>query len=109
MSNKLEPCGSSPLHFCTDIISGSQKETIAVTERLMRFGTLYPNDASAFYYCAMSLWEGSPGAKPQERLEHVETLLKKSNALIRSFERPTINPQRGQAIRASDSHREPSG
>jgi tetratricopeptide (TPR) repeat protein len=81
----LNPADYRPYIFLARAMSTSQKETVAVTERLKRFATLYPYDASAVYYYAMSLWKESPGADSQERLEEVETLLKKSSVLDPKF------------------------
>jgi tetratricopeptide (TPR) repeat protein len=81
----LNPADYRPYIFLANAYSASRKETLAVTERLKRFATLYPDDASAVYYYALSMWKGSPGAEPQERLQQVETLLKKSCALDPGF------------------------
>lgn len=81
----LDPKAYRPYVFLVDASNASQKESVAVAERLKRFAELYPQDARAVFYHAMSLWRGSQAEGPQEGREEVEALLKKSTALDPKF------------------------
>jgi tetratricopeptide (TPR) repeat protein len=49
-----------------------------VTRRLGHFVRLYPQNALANYYYALSLWKGKRGPDPQADLNRIESLLKKT-------------------------------
>ncbi len=81
----LNPAAYRPYVFLADASNGSAKESLAVTERLKRFAELYPQDAPAVFYYAMSLWRASRGEGAQGGQEEVEAHLKKSTALDPKF------------------------
>jgi tetratricopeptide (TPR) repeat protein len=97
----LNPTAYRPYVFLADASNASQKESVAVAERLKRFAELYPQDARAVFYHAMSLWRGS-GAR--EGQEEVETLLKRSSALDPKF--PDAHLQLGILYASQDKYPE---
>ena len=52
-----------------------------VTQRLSQFVQLYPKNAQANYYFALSLWKGQRGQDAQVDLHQVEALLKTAAGL----------------------------
>jgi len=81
----IDPMAYRPYVFLADVSGASPRESAAVAERLRRFSELYPHDARAVFYWALSLWRAAGGAEPQKGLEGVESLLKKSISLDPSF------------------------
>jgi tetratricopeptide (TPR) repeat protein len=76
----LDPADSRALYFLGEMHDISPAMAGEVTRRLEGFVRLYPQNASANYYYAMSLWKGS-GQEAQENLKRVEQLLLKAAAL----------------------------
>lgn len=76
----LDPTDSRALYFLGEMHDISSAMAGEVTKRLEGFVRLYPRNASAHYYYAMSLWKGS-GQEAAENLKSVEELLLKAAAL----------------------------
>jgi tetratricopeptide (TPR) repeat protein len=76
----LDPADSRALYFLGEMHDISSAMAGEVTRRLEGFVRLYPRNASANYYYAMSLWKGS-GQEAEENLKSVEELLLKAAAL----------------------------
>ena len=100
----LNPTAYRPYVFLADASNASQKESVAVAERLRRFAELFPQDARAVFYYAMSLWRGSRGEGPQGGQEEVEAYLKKSTALDPKF--PDAHLQLGILYASQDRYSE---
>jgi tetratricopeptide (TPR) repeat protein len=76
----LDPADSRALYFLGEMHDISPAMAGEVTRRLEGFVRLYPRNASANYYYAMSLWKGS-GQEAEENLKSVEEFLLKAAAL----------------------------
>jgi len=84
----LDPADTRALSFLGEMRDLSPQLTEAVRQRLADFVSLYPKNAAAHYYYALSLWERTDSSgSPAERAE-VERLLEKA---------VTLDPRMSQA------------
>lgn len=77
----LEPADTKALEFLGGMYDISPEMADAVTKRLEHFVTLYPNNAAANYYYALSLRKRNLTPQSDGMQKKVEALLKKSIAL----------------------------
>jgi tetratricopeptide (TPR) repeat protein len=77
----LSPSDPRCYFFLSRAYDSSPTQADDVIERFRRFAELWPRDAHAQYYLAMSLWKGKRAQDPTVDLSQVEALLKKSIAL----------------------------
>jgi len=80
----LDPSDPRPLDFLGRMYDVSAAMAAEVTRRLEHFARLYPNNATANYFYALSLWKGDRQESAAD-LAQVETLLKKAIALQPRF------------------------
>jgi tetratricopeptide (TPR) repeat protein len=76
----LDPSDSRALYFLGQMRDISPSMANEVSRRLENFVRLYPQNASANYYYAMSLWRGT-GQEAEQNLKRVEELLTKAVTL----------------------------
>src|SRR5205823_12560390 len=81
----LQPNDPRPYYFVGKMFNVSETLSEDVTRRLAHFVRLYPQNALANYYYALSLWKGKRGEDSQGDLNQIESLLKKA-ILLRSEE-----------------------
>ena len=74
----LEPDDERPYLFLGEMYGVSAELAPEVTKRLARFVEKQPGHALGHFFCAMSLWKGTPGAAPSPE---VQVHLKKAVAL----------------------------
>jgi tetratricopeptide (TPR) repeat protein len=74
----LNPNDPAPYLFLGKISSGAITESDGYAQRLERFARLHPENASANYYQASSLWRRWKGADDTATLTQVRTLLEKA-------------------------------
>src|SRR5205823_7189028 len=72
----LDPSDPRPYSFLGKMYDISTTLAKEVTQRLSQFVQLYPKNAQANYYFALSLWKGQRGQDAQVDLHQVEALLK---------------------------------
>jgi tetratricopeptide (TPR) repeat protein len=77
----LNPSDPSCYLFLSRAFDSSPAHAADVIERFRRFAELQPNNARALYYYALSLWKGKREKDPNQDLNQIESLLKKSIAL----------------------------
>ena len=77
-ASDLNPDDPSPYLFLGKIQSVEKTQPDALVERLRRFVTLRPENATANYYYAVSLWKGRKGPEDGETLAQVQSLLEKA-------------------------------
>jgi tetratricopeptide (TPR) repeat protein len=77
----LSPSDPRCYLFLSKAYDSSPGQADEVTQRFARFSELQPNNASAFYYYAMSLWKGKRAQDRSLNLHQIESLLQKSVAL----------------------------
>ena len=75
----LDPSDQRPIYFLGKMYDVSFALADEVTKRLARLADLYPNNAAASYYYALSLWKNTTGLGSPADLPKVERYLK--NAL----------------------------
>jgi tetratricopeptide (TPR) repeat protein len=80
----LDPADSRALYFLGKMHDISPEMAAEVTRRLKGFARLYPENASANYFYATSLWKGS-GQEAEAHLDEVERLLQRAVALDPAF------------------------
>ncbi len=81
----IDPKACRPYLFLADISGTSPNESAAVAERLKRFYELYPQDARAVFYFALSRWRQMANAGTNDGWDEIEGLLKNSIALDPKF------------------------
>ena len=74
----LQPNDPRPYYFVGKMFNVSETLSEDVTRRLAHFVRLYPQNALANYYYALSLWKGKRGEDSQGDLNQIESLLKKA-------------------------------
>jgi len=77
----LNPADPRPMSFLEKMYDVSPRLADEVTRRLAGFNRLYPNNATAQYYYAVSLWKRESGRESTANLSKVEGLLKSAVAL----------------------------
>jgi len=77
----LDPSDPRPYSFLGKMYDISTTLAKEVTQRLSQFVQLYPKNAQANYYFALSLWKGQRGQDAQVDLHQVEALLKTAAGL----------------------------
>lgn len=80
----LDSTDSRALHFLGKMRDISPAMAVEVTRRLQNFARLYPQNASANYFYATSLWKAS-GQESEADLDEVERLLQKAVILDPRF------------------------
>jgi tetratricopeptide (TPR) repeat protein len=80
-ASDLNPSDPRPYLFLGKIYNVSVSQADEVARRMKRFMETNPDNASAYYYYALSSWKGARGAGQGADLAEVETLLRKSTAL----------------------------
>ncbi len=74
----LQPEDPRPYYFVGKMFDVSETLSEEATRRLAHFVRLYPQNALANYYYALSLWKGKRGQDSQGDLNQIESLLKKA-------------------------------
>ncbi|MGH9613841.1 MAG: tetratricopeptide repeat protein [Bryobacteraceae bacterium] len=77
----LNPADPRPMSFLEKMYDVSPRLANEVTRRLAGFIRLYPKNAAAQYYYAVSLWKRESGRESAANLSNVEALLKSALAL----------------------------
>ena len=77
----LNPADPRSMSFLEKMYDVSPRLADEVTRRLARFARLYPKNAAANYYYAVSLWKRESGRESTANLSEVEGLLKSAVAL----------------------------
>lgn len=80
----LSPSDPRAYYFLSKAYDQAPSEADDVIERFRRYAELRPNDASAVFDYAMSLWKGKRSDTDAAYLDQIESLLKKSISLDRS-------------------------
>jgi tetratricopeptide (TPR) repeat protein len=81
----INPADPKALDFLGRMYDVSPAMAAEVTKRLAHFAELYPQNARANYYYALSLWKRSLGTDSRKEWPQAEALLKKSAALDPTF------------------------
>ena len=77
-ASDLNPDDPNPYLFMGKMQSAETTQSEAIAERLERFVRLQPQNASAYYYYAVSLWKGRKSPDDVEHLVRVQSLLEKA-------------------------------
>ncbi len=77
----LNPADPRPMSVLEKMYDVSPRLADEVTRRLAGFNQLYPKNATAQYYYAVSLWKRESGRESATNLSRVEALLKSAVAL----------------------------
>lgn len=77
-ASDLDPAAPTPYVFLGKIQTIEPTQSKELTDRLARFAKLQPENATANYYYAMSLWKARKGPDDTESLGEIETLLGKA-------------------------------
>jgi tetratricopeptide (TPR) repeat protein len=80
-ASELDPSDPRPYLFLGKMYNVSAGKADEVMKRMQRFTETNPNNALAYYYCALSSWKGSRGSNRAVDLAQVEALFRKSIAL----------------------------
>jgi len=80
-ASDLSPTDARCYFFLSKAYDSSPNQADQVIERFRRFSELQPENASASYYYAMSLWKGKRAQDPSLDLHQIESLLKKAVTL----------------------------
>jgi tetratricopeptide (TPR) repeat protein len=86
----LDPSDPRPYFFLGKMYDVSAAMAEEVTRRLSQFVQLYPRNAQAHYYFALSLWKGQRGQDAQADLHQVETLFKNAASLDPRLSEPHL-------------------
>ena len=84
-ASEMEPSRAEFYQLMADIEQTATSTPSCILKSLSRFATLQPNDASANYYCAMSLWKQQRAASTSASSEQPEKLLQKAIQLDSHF------------------------
>jgi tetratricopeptide (TPR) repeat protein len=77
----LNPSDSRCYFFLYKAYDNSPGQADDVVQRLLRFSQLQPQNGTALYYYAMSLWKGKRAEDPGLDIQKVESLLQRAVAL----------------------------
>lgn len=80
-ASELDPSDPRAYLFLGKMYDVSAGKADEVRKRMQRFTETNPNNALAYYYCALSSWKGSRGSNQAVDLVQVEALFRKSIAL----------------------------
>jgi tetratricopeptide (TPR) repeat protein len=80
-ASDLNPSDPNCYYFLSKAYDSSPGQADEVIQRFRRFAQLYPQNARASYYYAVSLWKGRRMQDSGADLEQIESLLKRSVAL----------------------------
>jgi len=96
----LNPADPRPYLFLGKAYGISNNLSAEVNARLNRWVQLEPRNSRAYYYCALSLWEGKGNAGGDQGMGKIESLLKESVSLDPTF--PLAHFQLGNLYSAAN-------